>query len=163
MHACICMLLIIKSDFCQKVTIHKDQKFPFISNLKKSVCVPKRDVLELATLRYEYIQTVNCRPNATQQSRNKHKVPFLSSCAWHPISFLSHRMIEIRWIYMTSFFLAITFLALQCTVIGLNMTQVAPALFQTQFFGSSIKVTKGVSHKNLKFIPLTIIYICCFF
>ena len=45
-------LLIKKSTFCQKVTVHKDQKIPFISNLKKPACASKQDVLELMTLRY---------------------------------------------------------------------------------------------------------------
>ena len=43
------MLLIRKLTFCQKVTVDKDQKIPFISNLKKPTCASKRDVLELAT------------------------------------------------------------------------------------------------------------------
>jgi hypothetical protein len=34
------------------VKVHKDQKSPFISNLKKPEFASKRDVLELATLRY---------------------------------------------------------------------------------------------------------------
>ena len=45
------MLLINKSTFCQKVTVHKDKKIPFTSNLKKPACASKRDMLELATLR----------------------------------------------------------------------------------------------------------------
>ena len=36
-------MLVRKSTFCQKVTVHKD--------LKKPACASKRDVLELATLR----------------------------------------------------------------------------------------------------------------
>ena len=45
-------LLIRKSTFCQKVKVHKDQTFTFISNLKKPACAPKRDVLELTILGY---------------------------------------------------------------------------------------------------------------
>ena len=37
--------------FCQKVTVHKDQKSSFISNLKKPACASKQDMLELATFR----------------------------------------------------------------------------------------------------------------
>ena len=44
------MLLIRKSTFSQKVTVHK--KIPFISNLKMPACASKQDVLELATLWY---------------------------------------------------------------------------------------------------------------
>jgi hypothetical protein len=43
-------LHIRKSIFCQKVTVHKDQKSP--SKLKKPACAYKRDMLKLATLRY---------------------------------------------------------------------------------------------------------------
>ena len=46
------MLLIRKSTFCQKVTVIRIKKIPFISNLKKPACASKWDVLELATLRY---------------------------------------------------------------------------------------------------------------
>ena len=41
--------MIKKSIFCRKVAVHKDQKNPFISNLKKPTCASKGDVLELAT------------------------------------------------------------------------------------------------------------------
>ena len=45
-----------KSTFCQKVTVHKDRKSPFISNLQKPAYASKRDVLELVTLRYMFLQ-----------------------------------------------------------------------------------------------------------
>ena len=37
---------------CQKVTVHKERKIPFICNLKKPACASKWDVLELSTLHY---------------------------------------------------------------------------------------------------------------
>ena len=39
--------------FYQKVTVYKDKKIPFISNLEKPACASKRDMLELATLWYK--------------------------------------------------------------------------------------------------------------
>ena len=45
-------MVIRKSSFCQKVTVHKEQKSLHISNLKKPACASKRDVLELVTLQY---------------------------------------------------------------------------------------------------------------
>ena len=45
-------LLSKKSIFCQKVTVHKDRKIPFISNLKKPACASKQDMLKLTTLQY---------------------------------------------------------------------------------------------------------------
>ena len=44
-------LVIGKSIFFIKVTVHKDQKSPlYVSNLKKPAFASKRDMLELATL-----------------------------------------------------------------------------------------------------------------
>ena len=56
-------MLIRQSTFCQKVTVHKDQK-SFISNLKKSACASKWDALELVTLQYPTTYFVNLTKSA---------------------------------------------------------------------------------------------------
>ena len=53
-----------KSTYCQKVTVHKGPKIPFINNLKKPTCASKRDVLELAIL----------SPNDKREKRNRREI-----------------------------------------------------------------------------------------
>ena len=52
-------LLIRKSTFCQKVTVHKDRKSPSFAF--------KRDVLELATLRYGWV--LGCQKEDRRRNR----------------------------------------------------------------------------------------------
>jgi hypothetical protein len=51
-------LLIRKSIFGQKVTLHNDKKIPFTGNLKKSARASNWDVLELVTLQQIVLKSI---------------------------------------------------------------------------------------------------------